>query len=72
MEVKKTRTGNLDDFLRGDFTKGDFPKGIKRKPQGNVYYTLCSKCNSFLVVSMLRNILNLQKTIKISFITIQV
>ncbi|WP_231477316.1 hypothetical protein, partial [Enterococcus hirae] len=21
--------------------------GIKRKPQGNVYYTLCSKCNSF-------------------------
>ncbi|HGF8178550.1 TPA: hypothetical protein QFD24_001994, partial [Enterococcus faecium] len=44
---KKTRTGNLDDFLKSDFTKGDFPKGIKRKPQGNVYYTLCSKCNSF-------------------------
>ena len=44
---KKTRTGNLDDFLKGDFTKGDFPKGIKRKLQGNVYYTLCSKCNSF-------------------------
>lgn len=47
LEVKKTRTGNLDDFLKSDFTKGDFPKGIKRKPQGNVYYTLCSKCNSF-------------------------
>lgn len=45
--MKKTRTGNLDDFIKGDFTKGDFPKGIKRKPYGNVHYTLCSDCNSF-------------------------
>ncbi|OQO69526.1 hypothetical protein BH747_09645 [Enterococcus villorum] len=44
---KKTRTGSFEDFLKGDFSKGDFPKGIKRKPQGNIYYTLCSKCNSF-------------------------
>ncbi|MBL1224215.1 hypothetical protein [Enterococcus sp. BWR-S5] len=44
---KKTRTGNFEDFLKADFTKGDFPKGIKRKPQGNVHYTLCGECNSF-------------------------
>lgn len=44
---KNTRTGGLEDFFKGDFTKGDFPKGIKRKPHGNVCYTLCGECNSF-------------------------
>ena len=44
---KNTRTGGLEDFIKGDFTKGDFPNGIKRKPYGNVCYTLCGECNSF-------------------------